>query len=139
MASHELRVEPLVSEIPRLIEWLEARCGAEGITDDATLQIALAVEEAVSNVVNHAFAGLPPPYMIRVRLDIMDESVAVEIVDNGHPFDPTSAPDPDLTQPLEGRNPGGLGIHLIRGMVDRIQYRHSDGKNILRLEQARRR
>jgi len=139
MASHELRVEPLVSEIPRLIEWLEAHCGAEGITDDATLQIALAVEEAVSNVVNHAFAGLPPPYMIRVRLDIMGESVAVEIVDNGHPFDPTTAPDPDLTQPLEGRNPGGLGIHLIRGMVDRLQYRYIDGKNILRLEQARRR
>jgi anti-sigma regulatory factor (Ser/Thr protein kinase) len=138
MAAHELRIEPIASEIPRLIEWLEARCGADGLVDDVTLQLALAVEEAASNVVNHAFAGLPPPFLINVRLDITGESVAVEIIDNGHPFDPTAAPDPDLSQPLEGRNPGGLGIHLIRGMMDRIQYQRRDGNNIFRLEQRRR-
>jgi anti-sigma regulatory factor (Ser/Thr protein kinase) len=138
MASHELRVEPLASEIPRLIQWLEARCGADGIADDATLQIALAVEEAVSNVINHAFAGLPPPFLIMVRIDINSELVAIEIIDNGHPFDPTLTPDPDLSQPLEGRNPGGLGIHLIRGMMDRIQYQRRDNHNVFRLEQRRR-
>jgi len=138
MASKELRVEPLVAEIPRLIDWLEAGCAAEGLAEDATLQIALAVEEAVSNVVNHAFAGLPPPYLIIVRLDITSQLVAVEIVDNGHPFDPTTAPDPDVSVSLEGRSPGGLGIHLIRGMMDRIRYRRDDDNNILRLEQVRR-
>ena len=138
MAAHELRVEPLASEIPRLIEWLEARCSSEGLSEDATLQIALAVEEAVSNVINHAFAGLPPPYVTTVRLNIAEQLVSVEIVDNGHPFDPTKAPDPDVSASLEGRSPGGLGIHLIRGMMDRISYRRSDDTNVLRLEQARR-
>ncbi len=138
MASHELCLEPRVSEIPRLIDWLEACCGADGLADDVTLQIALALEEAVLNVIVHAFAGLPPPYLIRVRLDITGDSFAAEIIDNGRPFDPTSAPDPDLLLPLERRHPGGLGIHLMRNMMDRIHYRRSDGNNILRLEKARR-
>ena len=48
------------------------------------------------------------------------------------------AAPPDLTGPLEGRNPGGLGIHLIRNMADRIEYRREDGQNRLRIETARR-
>lgn len=138
MASQELRVEPLISEIPRLIDWLEARCGEAALAEDATLQIALAVEEAVSNVINHAFAGLPPPYLIVVRLDITNQTIAIEIVDNGHPFDPTTAPEPDVSLSLEGRSVGGLGIHLIRGMMDRVSYRRAGDSNILRLEQTRR-
>ena len=138
MASHELCVEPQVSEIPRLIDWVEACCGADGLADDLTFKIALALEEAVMNVITHAFAGLPPPHLIRVRLDIAAESFTAEVIDNGHPFDPTVAPDPDLSLPLEQRNPGGLGIHLMRSIMDRIHYRRSDGNNLLRLEKARR-
>ena len=84
----------------------------------------LALEEAVTNVINHAFAGLPPPHLIRVRLDITAELFAAEVIDNGQAFDPTTAPDPDLTLPLEQRTPGGLGIHLMRNVMDRLQYRH---------------
>ena len=138
MAAHELRVAPQVSEIARLIDWVEGCCGADGLADDATFKIALAVEESVMNVISHAFAGLPPPHLIRVRLDITAEMFAAEIIDNGHPFDPTTAPEPDLSLPLERRHPGGLGIHLIRSMMDRIHYRRSDGNNLLRLEKARR-
>ena len=138
MASQELRVEPLISEISRVTGWLESCCVAEGLAEDATLQIALALEEAVTNVINHAFAGLPPPYQITVRIEITRDRIAAEVIDNGHPFDPTSMPDPDITLPLEGRPPGGMGIHLIRSMMDRMQYRRTDGNNFLRLEQARR-
>ena len=50
---------------------------------------------------------------------------------------PTSVPDPDLTLPLEQRTPGGLGIHLMRNVMDRLQYRHEAGHNTLRLEKVR--
>lgn len=138
MAVYQLHVEPVISEIPRVIGWLENCCTATGFTEEATLQIALALEEAVSNVINHAFAGLPPPFLIDVRLDITDQLFVAEIVDNGHPFDPTSVPDPDITQPIEGRPPGGMGIHLIRSMMDRVVYQRSDDANVLRMEQTRR-
>ena len=137
MASHELSVGPQASEIPRLIDWVEACCGADGIADAIRFKMMLALEEAVTNVINHAFVGVPPPYLITVRLDITAAAVVAEVSDSGHPFDPTSAPDPDLSLPLEQRRPGGLGIHLMRGVMDRLDYRRSGGNNILRLEKRR--
>jgi anti-sigma regulatory factor (Ser/Thr protein kinase) len=137
MAASELRVKPHVVEVRRLIEWVESCCAAEGLADDVAFKITLALEEGVMNAIDHAFAGLPPPHSITVRLDITAASVSAEIIDNGHPFDPTSAPDPDVSLPLEARDPGGLGVHLMRTMMDRLDYRRSDGNNILRLEKAR--
>ncbi len=138
MASHELDVTPQVGEVPRLTDWIGSSCAAEGVAQDVAFKLTLAIEEAVVNVITHAFKGLPPAHLITVRLDVTAQSVIAEIIDNGRPFNPTSAPDPDLSLPLERRSPGGLGIHLMRSMMDRVDYRRSDGSNILRLEKARR-
>ena len=137
MASYELDAEPQVGEVPRLIDWVGSCCAAEGLAEDLTFKLTLALEEAVANVITHAFQGLPPPHSIKVRLVITAQSVGAEIIDNGRPFDPTAAPGPDLSLPLEERDPGGLGIRLMREMMDRVHYRRSAGNNILRLEKAR--
>jgi anti-sigma regulatory factor (Ser/Thr protein kinase) len=138
MASHELLVKPQVCEVPQLIDWVGSRCATDGLAEDVTFHLTLALEEAVVNVITHAFEGLPPPHSITVRLDITAASVTAEIIDNGRFFDPTAAADPDLSLPLQERRPGGLGIHLMRNMMDRLHYRRSAGNNILRLEKARR-
>jgi anti-sigma regulatory factor (Ser/Thr protein kinase) len=138
MASDELRLEPLVSEIPRLIEWVEARCAAEGIAGELAMKLALVLEEAVANVINHGLPGAQPPHRLAVRLAIGADIVAAEVIDNGRPFDPTGAPPPDLSLPLEERQPGGLGIHLMRELMDGLDYRRSGDSNILRLHKARR-
>ena len=137
MASYELCVAPQTCAISRLIDWLQSCCRAERLADEFTMKVALALEEAVVNAITHGFAGLPPPHRITVRLDIGAAALVAEIVDNGRPFDPTSAPDPDLAPPLAERDLGGLGVHLMRNMVDRIAYRRADGNNILRLEKSR--
>jgi anti-sigma regulatory factor (Ser/Thr protein kinase) len=138
MQSDELRLEPLPSEIPRLIEWVEARCAAAGVAGEVAMKLALVLEEAVANVIHHGLPGSPPPHRITVRLDIGEHSVAAEVIDNGRPFDPTGAPRPDLSLSLEQRQPGGLGIHLMRELMDGLDYRRSDDSNILRLHKARR-
>ena len=138
MASHELDVKPEVCEVARLIEWTGSCCAAEGLAADIAFKLTLAIEEAVANVIGHAFEGLPPPHSITVRIAVSAGSVTAEIVDNGRPFDATSVPDPDLSLALQDRDPGGLGIHLIHSMMDRVHYRRSNGNNILALEKARR-
>ena len=138
MASHQCCVAPQASEVPGLIDWLRSCCRVDGVADALALRVALALEEAVINVITYGFAELPPPHRIAVRLDIGADALAVEIVDNGRAFDPTRAPGPDLSLPLAERDPGGLGIHLMRNMVDHIVYRRRDGSNILRLEKSRR-
>ena len=138
MQSDELRLEPLISEIPRLIEWVEARCALAGVAGEIAMKLALVLEEAVANVIHHGLPGSPPPHRISVRLDIGTDSVAAEVIDNGRPFDPTGAPPPDLSLPLEQRPPGGLGVHLMRELMDGLDYRRSGDSNILRLHKARR-
>jgi len=138
MEFDELRLEPQISEIPRLIEWVEARCAASGVAGDVVIKLALVLEEAVANVIHHGLPGSPPPHRVAVRLEIDADTVAAEVIDNGRPFDPTTVPDPDLTSSLEERQLGGLGIHLMRELMDGLDYRRSGDSNTLRLHKARR-
>jgi serine/threonine-protein kinase RsbW len=136
MAAHEISVKPDISAVQPLLEWVEQHCREGGLADDVTFKMALVLEEAVTNVINHGFANLPPPHMIRVRLDIAIERIVAEVVDNGRPFDPLARPGPDFSRPLAEREPAGLGIHLMRRMTDRLEYRRNGGDNYLLLEKA---
>jgi len=138
MAAHDMNVAPDASGIPPLMEWVERHCQHAGMAGELTFKLMLAIEEAATNVVSYAFAEVPTPHRFRVRLDIDDKRCAAEFVDNGRPFDPSAAPPPDLAKPLEEREPGGLGIHLLRNMADHIEYRRENGENRLRIETARR-
>jgi anti-sigma regulatory factor (Ser/Thr protein kinase) len=137
MAAYELDLDDPPSAIERLTDWVGACGAADGLADELTFKLTLALEEGVTNVLGYAFEGMPPPHRVSVRLDITERSVAAEIVDNGRPFDPTAAEGPDLSLPLEERDPGGLGIHLMRSLMDEVRYRREDGTNILHLEKAR--
>jgi serine/threonine-protein kinase RsbW len=137
MAEYRRDVSPDIAEIPRLLDWVETCCGESGVGGDAPSKLALALDEAVANVINHAFTGIASPHRIAVVLEIDGDRVTAEIIDNGRPFDPSAAPEPDCATPLENRDVGGLGIHLIRRMMDRVQYRRSGDENHLRLEKRR--
>lgn len=131
MGRYEIALQLETSEVPRLIDWAERTAASEGITPEITFKLMLALEEAVTNVIGHAFVGIPPPQVLRVLLDIGPEALTAEVIDNGRAFDPSAAPEPDLTRPIEERQPGGLGIHLMRRMMDRIDYQRADGCNRL--------
>ena len=138
MADHRLVLAPDIAEIPRLLDWVETCCGDAAVAHETVFKLTLALEEAVANVIHHAFAGAAPPHRVEVDLAIGADRVTAEVVDNGRPFDPSAAPEPDRNLPLEQRDPGGLGIHLIRRMMDRVDYSRVDGENRLRLEKTRR-
>jgi len=137
MGSYQLDIEAQVAEVTRVIDWVETCSRQDGLARDLTYVVMLAVEEAVMNVIGYAFADQPPPHSITLRLDIDQAKIVAEVTDNGRPFDPTAMPEPDLSLPLEQRRVGGLGIHLMRTMMDRLDYRRADDRNMLRLEKAR--
>jgi serine/threonine-protein kinase RsbW len=137
MVSHRLALAPDVAEIPRLLDWVETCCGDAGVGCDTVFKLSLALEEAIANVIHHAFARMPPPHRIVVSLSIDAERVRAEVIDNGRAFDPSAAPEPERNLTLEQRDPGGLGIHLIRRMMDRVDYHRVGGENRLRLEKLR--
>jgi len=83
--------------------------------------IDLAVDEACSNVIDHAYGGSDQGE-IRILLDLDDRGLKITIQDDGEPFDPACVVEPDLTSPLETRCERGLGVYLIREVMDEAAY-----------------
>lgn len=94
---------------------------ALGVDPAVVPDLLLAADEAATNVIVHGYQGRQGTIEIEVAREAMD--VVIHVRDNAPPFDPTSAPSPDLTRPLEERSPGGLGIYLIRQYMDEVIHR----------------
>lgn len=92
----------------------------------------LVIEEIVVNVVNYAY-----PEGVEGWLDVdissKDGDISITFTDGGTPFNPLAKEDPDTTLPLDQRPIGGLGILLVKKMMDHVAYRHEEGRNILTL------
>lgn len=129
---HHLTLHNDVQEVPQLAAFIDEVAEACGIDMATTMSLNLAMEEAVVNVMNYAY---PAGTVGNVDIDaeFADGQLTFVLSDSGTPFDPTQAGTPDLTLDAEERPIGGLGIFLVRQIMDTIVYRRSDGKNILTL------
>ncbi len=117
-----------VRELRRLAASIESFCRERGLGDDVAFDLNLALEELFVNAVKHGGCrGMESA--ARVRLELVEGGVAVEIADRGAPFDPTAAPAPDLGTPLAARAAGGLGIHLVRQVMRDVRYARTGGWN----------
>jgi anti-sigma regulatory factor (Ser/Thr protein kinase) len=97
----------------------------------SVLQAAdLCLEEHITNVINHGFANCEL-HAIVVHLALDQECLVVEVKDDGKPFNPLEKPEVNTSIPLEHRPVGGLGIHLMRRFMDKLEYRRESGQNIL--------
>jgi len=96
------------------------------------MPINLALEEAVSNVMLYAY---PETKSGRVLVECVKApgKLVFTISDSGIPFDPTQQAEPDITLSAEERSIGGLGIHLVRQIMDEVRYERKEEKNILTL------
>ena len=138
MQSDELRLEPLLSEIPRLIEWVEARCAAAGVAGEIAMKLALVLEEAVANVIQHGLPGSQPPHRITCgSMSTPTVWLPRSSTTEGRSIRPALHRRTFRCRSNSGLR-AGLGIHLMREMMDGLDYRRSGDSNILRLRKARR-
>ena len=121
-----------LKRVPRLNSFIDEVCEANGFDMATTMQINLAIEEAVVNVMNYAYPeGTKGDITIETKANKSEMSFIIS--DTGKPFDPTAKAEVDITLSAEDRSIGGLGIHLIRQIMDHINYERVDGHNILTL------
>lgn len=96
------------------------------------IKITVAVEEIFVNIAHYAYPGKNGDICLSVEKS--DGGVIIGFRDKGIPFDPLANCDPDVSLPVDERGIGGLGIFMVKKMMDRISYAHKNGENILTLE-----
>jgi anti-sigma regulatory factor (Ser/Thr protein kinase) len=121
-----------LAELPAALDWLEAALRAAGVGEAVVGELRLVAEEGLSNVIKYAYAD-SARHAIEVMVEVGGGEVHLVLRDGGRPFDPMAAPAPDLDGPIERRPVGGLGILLLKTLVDRADYRREGGANVLRL------
>ena len=121
-----------IGQIDRLTEFIEMIAQKINLDPELAMSINLALEEAVTNVISYAY---PEGTEGEVKVDAIarKDSLRFTISDFGQEFDPTATPEVDTSLALEDRPIGGLGIHLVRKIMDRVSYKRQDDMNILTL------
>ena len=106
----------------------------EAWPESLTFKVNLVLEELGINILTHGGKDMERRPEIEIVLTSEDHALTIEVLDDGHPFDPLQdSPNPDLAATIEDRPVGGLGIHLVRSLMDDLHYQRDAGRNRLTL------
>jgi sigma-B regulation protein RsbU (phosphoserine phosphatase) len=130
--AEELTMKNDVHEVTRFSSFMKSVIERLDIEKSLGRQLRLAVEEAVVNVINYAYPD-DTEGDVTVKMMSDGETLQCQIIDSGIPFDPTTKEKADITLSAAERQVGGLGILLVRELMDSINYERENGKNILTL------
>lgn len=110
-------------------EWLKVH----GFPEEAAAQVSIAVEEVFVNIARYAYGPRVGDALVKCAVGGDPLFAVIEFSDRGKPFNPLTRDDPVLSLPLENRPVGGLGIYLVKKIMDSVQYNYQDDRNILTL------
>lgn len=127
-----LNIHNNIAEISQLAPFLDEVAEAYGIAPDVSFKLNLALDEALANSISYAYPE-GTEGSITLEADVDGDELLFLLIDQGTPFDPTKEGDVDITLSVEERPIGGLGIFLIKQMMDSVTYKRVDNKNILEL------
>ncbi len=119
------------AELPSLAEGIEAFALAHDLAPRVALELQVVLDEIIVNITRHGYHGeTGRPIVVELKLD--PGLVTVRIEDQAEPFDPLQLPKPDLSPPPEAQT-GGLGVYLVRKLMDEVEYERVGERNCLML------
>jgi serine/threonine-protein kinase RsbW len=123
VVADEIVCEARREHLAEVLAFVDRACMRAGVGQEVLFDVRLAVEEVVTNVIEHGYRGAAAgPVTVRFRRDPTEVVVTVE--DLARPFDPTQVKSPDITAPIEERRIGGLGWHFVRQVMDDVRHEH---------------
>jgi serine/threonine-protein kinase RsbW len=125
---HELRIHPDLGELARIRSEVAGAIRVGGFPEAYTNRILIAVDEAVTNIIEHGYEG-PVNGEIEIVCEVEPETFTISIIDQGESFDPRSMTDVDIQRHVAQGKSGGLGIFLIRKIMDVVDYHHETGRH----------
>lgn len=120
---------------PALMDAVEAHLARAGAPDTATAAVMVAMDEVVTNILNYGGADGSSP-QVEVDVRVADGRIEVRIADDGAAFNPIEVAAPDTDLAIEDRAIGGLGIHLVKRLMDSVAYDRSEARNHLRFSKV---
>lgn len=130
---YSFKLKSSLSELDRLCEHLDNFGQSQGLSKKCIFEINLALDELFTNIISYGFAD-DDEHVIEVTLTPQRKTLCLCIKDDGVPFNPVEAKEPDLECTVEDCKIGGLGIHLIRNLMDEVCYERCGEKNVLTLK-----
>lgn len=126
-----LKLPASLDSLHRIIHMVSGCTEEQHFSKQRISEIEIAVEEALVNIFEYSYAEKNGTVEVFCKLD--DGNFVIEIIDSGIPFNILTAKEPDITSGISERSIGGLGIFLIRKLMDDVRYRREGDRNILTL------
>ena len=122
------------SGLQTLLSFTETWLSKTGISPEKQYDILIIVEELTVNIVNYAYDEIPGK--ITLSLELLDDSaiLRLNLSDTGRPFNPLDYDDPKLSESIEERPVGGLGIFIIKSLADKLKYEYNNKQNQIIIE-----
>ena len=130
----ELTVDAVPESLRQIKAFVDAELAALDCPMDMRRQMDIAVDEVFGNIAHYAYEGAAGSVMLRFEAEQTPRAVTLTFSDGGVPFDPLQTVAPDTTLAARERAIGGLGIFVVKKLMDEVRYEYADGKNILQLK-----
>jgi len=127
---HRVTVPASADGVRQTLDEFEQFSRTRGLSDELRRRILVALDEVLSNIARH---GQPADGLVRVEFKVAGNRLDVSVEDDAPPFNPLDAPSADTVSPLEQRKAGGVGIELVRTLLENVRYEHTGGRNRLTL------
>jgi len=122
-----------LKEIARVAEQIDEFCASHDLTSEVAYAVNLALDEILTNTISYGYDD-DEPHRIEIIVSLEAEALVIVIADDSAAFDLSNAPTPDIGASLEERPLGGLGLFLVHQMMDSVEYRREEGRNIVTLK-----
>ncbi len=128
ITEHSLLIRSTTKNLDRVRCFVGKHAAAASLPATAVESVKMAVDEACANVIEHAY-GNEGGHLIEITILTFEDRLVVRIRDQGKKFDQDSYREPDLATFVRQKKSGGFGVHLMRKLMDKVEYRHLDGQN----------
>lgn len=133
---NELTLSATLENVAKVTEFVDEQLEARGCSMKAQMQIDIAIDELFSNIANYAYNPDVGPATIRVSVDGDPLAVTILFIDKGIPYNPLEKEDPNIGLSAEERQIGGLGVFMVKQLMDDMTYEYRDGQNILAIHKV---
>lgn len=129
---HTLSVEASTEHLAEVRDFVASHAENIGLNQKIISEIRLAVDEAYTNIIKHAYSNNSTE-KVNIEIGSDDDQLWITLIDSGKSFDPESYREPDLMKRIKEKKRGGMGVYLIRKVMDHVQYNRKGESNEIRM------